>query len=72
MEKTRIEFETTYAPSTDITFIMKYTYREEDGELLRMEVVTFYCGEPDEKNTRDFIEYAEQNKDQALVAVYDR
>ena len=55
------EIYTAYAERNDITYIMKDTY--DNGDLLTTEVVGWYYGEPDEKNTRDFIG--------DLVAVYD-
>lgn len=44
---------TTYAPDTDITFIMKDTYEGED--VVATEVVGFYYGEPNETDTKEFI-----------------
>lgn len=47
------EIYTTYAPDTDITFIMCDTY---DGEDIKStEVVGFYYGVPDEKLTEMYI-----------------
>ena len=55
--------ETNYAPSADITYIMEATYR--DGELTKLECVSWYSGEPDKANTEYF------NKDRRLAAVYE-
>ena len=43
--KERITYEQTYAKDTDITFIMKYTYRNRD--IKEAECVGWYSGEPD-------------------------
>lgn len=41
-----------YAPDHDSTFVMKDTY-DEDGGIIRMECVGWYCGEPnDDMNER--------------------
>lgn len=49
---------TTYAPDTDITFIMKDTYeytRDKTNTFLAStEVIGFYFGEPDESNTAEY------------------
>ena len=50
----KTEIITTYAPSTDITFILQETCAE-DGDPISTEVVGFYYGEPDEKSTDHFI-----------------
>ena len=47
------EIYTTYAPDTDITFIMCDTYDGED--INSTEVVGFYYGGPDEKLTEMYI-----------------
>lgn len=44
------EIYTTYAPDTDITFIMEDTYNK-DNELILTEVKGFYYGKPNEENT---------------------
>lgn len=41
--------ETTYAPSTDTTFILKHTYK--DDEPVSTEVVGFYFGRPNDELT---------------------
>lgn len=43
--KERIKYEQVYAKDSDITFIMKYTYRDRD--LKEAECVGWYSGEPD-------------------------
>lgn len=48
----RKEIYTTYAPDTDITFIMEDVWNGE--ELVSMEVKGFYFGEPDEDGTKEF------------------
>ena len=42
-----------YAPAHDMTFIRRDTYNT-DGDLVSMEVVGFYCGEPNDKNTEQY------------------
>ena len=49
----RKEIESTYAPSTDNTFVMEYTY-DDNGDICRMECVGWYCGEPDNEMTKRF------------------
>ena len=44
---------TTYAPDTDITFIMRDTF--EQGCVKRSEVVGWYHGEPDEGAAAEYI-----------------
>ena len=44
---------TTYAPDTDITFIMKET--EVNRTTKTVEVIGFYYGEPDGVNTKQYI-----------------
>lgn len=44
---------TTYAPSTDMTFIMKETYKGED--VIKRECVGWYYGAPDEGATESNI-----------------
>lgn len=51
MSKTEII--TTYAPDTDITFILRETYEGE--EFVSTEVVGFYYGEPNDYSTSEFI-----------------
>ena len=63
MDKITTEIETTYAPDTDITFIMEYTYK--DGEIIKAECVSWYSGEPNGKDTEYF------NKDRRLAAYYE-
>ena len=46
------EIVTTYAPDTDITFILRETY--ENGEPLSTEVVGFYYGGPDDNLTNEY------------------
>ena len=50
----KTEIITTYAPDTDITFILKETC-DENGDPISTEVVGFYYGQPDEKSTDYFI-----------------
>jgi hypothetical protein len=47
--------ETHYCPDADITYLMEITYTE-DGDLDKMKVLSFYCGEPDEQVTQYYIE----------------
>lgn len=49
MEK---HIETAYAPENDITFILEYTYH--GSELVKMECVGWYAGEPDPNATKEF------------------
>lgn len=53
----RKELETAYAADSDMTFIIENTY-DEDDEILKIEVVGFYFGEPDEEATKM---YADRN-----------
>jgi hypothetical protein len=46
------EIYTTYAPNTDITFIMCDTYKGED--VVSTSVVGWYHGEPDDELTKAF------------------
>ena len=48
------EIFTVYADRDDITFIMKDTF-DENGNPYRTEVIGWYYGEPDEKNTISFM-----------------
>ena len=41
-----------YAPDHDSTFVMKDTY--EDGDIIRMECVGWYCGKPNDDMTERF------------------
>lgn len=50
----KTEIVATYAPDTDITFILREIY-EENGDPVSTEVVGFYYGEPFEKLTDEFI-----------------
>ena len=43
----------TYAPGTDMTFIMREVY-EENGDPISVEVVGFYYGQPNEELTKEF------------------
>lgn len=43
-----------YAPADDTTFIMKDTYNAKN-ELVSMEVVGFYSGEPDKEATKTYM-----------------
>lgn len=52
--------ETAYSSEADITFIIKYTTLGNDN--VRMEIIGFYFGEPDENATQIF-------KDKGLVAI---
>ena len=47
--------EENYCESSDITFLMEYTYHG-DAVLEKMEVIGFYCGEPNEAHTKYFSE----------------
>ena len=47
------EIITTYAPDTDMTFILRESYSGE--ELVSTEVVGFYYGEPDDNLTQYYI-----------------
>ena len=48
----KTQIETAYAPKDDITFILEYTYH--GGELVKMECVGWYAGEPDPAATEEF------------------
>lgn len=50
MEK--IVIEEHYCPTADITYLMKVTYIGED--IKRMDVISFYCGEPNEEDTEHY------------------
>jgi hypothetical protein len=45
---------TTYAPDTDITFILEECINNK-GDILETTLKGFYYGEPNENNTKDFI-----------------
>lgn len=47
------ELYTVYAPSEDITFIMRDTFSL-TGDLESTGVIGWYHGEPDEENTRTY------------------
>ena len=47
------EIVNAYAPFDDMTFIMEETYAE-DGRLLSIECIGWYCGEPDEEANKTF------------------
>lgn len=49
------EIFTTYAPNTDMTFILRETYSDKEKEWVSTEVVGFYYGEPDDNSTQRFI-----------------
>lgn len=53
--KSNIKYEISYCKETDLTFVMKYEYVEDTEQLESMEVVAFYCGEPDEGVTSYYI-----------------
>ena len=42
-----------YAPSHDITFVMRETY-DDNGDPLTLAVTGFYFGEPDDQSNLDF------------------
>ncbi len=63
MDKITTEIETTYAPDTDITFIMEATYN--GGELVKYECVGWYSGEPNEEDTAFY------SKERRLAAIYE-
>lgn len=44
-----------YCPTSDITYLMKYTYVS--GDLKKMEVVAFYSGEPNEEDSQYYINH---------------
>lgn len=52
-----IEYETHYCPTADITYIMKATYSKRTSEIESLEVIGFYCGEPNEEDTKFYIEH---------------
>lgn len=43
----------TYAPDTDMTFILSEVY-EENGDPVSVEVVGFYYGKPSDELTKEF------------------
>ena len=45
----KVIIEANYCPEADITYLMRYTYQ--DGQLVKMECIAFYCGEPNEDDT---------------------
>ena len=47
------ELYTVYAPSADITYIMRDTFRL-NGDWESTAVIGWYYGEPDEENTRKY------------------
>lgn len=49
---TYTEIEENYCPTTDTTFLMECTYTTADKELKSMEVIGFYCGEPNADDTQ--------------------
>ncbi len=46
------ETKAVYSPEADITIIMKYLYS--NGELIAEEVIGFYHGEPNDKDTETY------------------
>jgi len=48
----RKEIESHYAPYADMTYIVEYTMRGD--EVLKVEVVGFYFGKPDEDATKQY------------------
>jgi hypothetical protein len=52
-KKMRHEIYTTYAPETDMTFIMRDTYNEHD-DLKATQVMGWYYGEPNEEDTERY------------------
>lgn len=50
----KTEILTTYAPDSDITFIMINTY-DEFGEPIATECAGWYYGEPNQRNTDAYI-----------------
>lgn len=61
-----ISYEAYYAEKNDVTFVVKLLNRIDNGklsEVLRMEVVGFYFGKPDARQTKSHI-----NK---RVAIFD-
>lgn len=50
--KRTIEY--TYAPNTDMTFIIEYI-ETDDGEPIQTSVIGWHYGEPDERYTDNFI-----------------
>ena len=47
----REEITAHYAPSHDSSFVMKTTYNDKD-EVIKIECVGWYCGEPDDELTQ--------------------
>lgn len=46
-----------YCPTTNTTFVMKYTTTTEDGDLIEQaEVIGFYFGKPEENRTQLYID----------------
>ena len=52
-DETETKIETNYSQEADRTFIIEETYI--NGELFSEEVVGFYSGEPNEKDTQTFL-----------------
>lgn len=48
--------EENYCESSDMTFLMEYTYHG-DAVLEKAEVIGFYSGEPNEDNTKYYSEH---------------
>lgn len=49
----REEIIDTYAPDTDMTFILREIY-EENGDPISTEVIGFYYGKPSDELTKEF------------------
>ena len=54
--KSITEIQTAYSPESDMTFILKET-TSADGEPISTEVVGFYYGEPNERDTRNYLDH---------------
>lgn len=52
--KSITEIQTAYSKEADMTFILKET-TSADGDPISTEVVGFYYGEPNERDTRNYL-----------------
>lgn len=50
-------YETCYCKENDLTFVMKYEYRENSKDVIGMECIAFYCGQPDPDATNYYINH---------------
>lgn len=53
-------YEETYAPSTDITFVLKHTYN--NGQIVVTECIGWYHGGPDKTSTERVVQGLMGNK----------